>query len=134
MYEVNHTYYTSLVFWSGWQQGACSSPVLLLGHFAVLVCTPAKTKQIKRDCSPAFQVRIFTILIKKRKMSSFEDIFLFWSGWQDSNLRPLRPERNALPSWATSRNAKYVTTKSNFCLLHCYQSPKLHLRFYLYRF
>ena len=26
-----------------------------------------------------------------------------WSGWQDSNLRPHRPERCALPSWATSR-------------------------------
>ena len=25
------------------------------------------------------------------------------SRWQDSNLRPLRPERNALPSWATPR-------------------------------
>ena len=28
-----------------------------------------------------------------------------WSRWQDSNLRPLRPERSALPSWATSRKA-----------------------------
>ena len=27
-----------------------------------------------------------------------------WSGWQDLNLRPLRPERSALPNWATSRN------------------------------
>ena len=26
------------------------------------------------------------------------------SGWQDLNLRPLRPERSALPSCATSRN------------------------------
>ena len=26
-----------------------------------------------------------------------------WSGWQDSNLRPLRPERSALPGCATSR-------------------------------
>ena len=25
------------------------------------------------------------------------------SEWQDSNLRPLRPERSALPSWATLR-------------------------------
>ena len=26
-----------------------------------------------------------------------------WSRWQDLNLRPLRPERSALPNWATSR-------------------------------
>ena len=29
--------------------------------------------------------------------------FLTWSEWQDSNLRPLRPERSALPDWATLR-------------------------------
>ena len=28
-----------------------------------------------------------------------------WSRWQDLNLRPLRPERSALPSWATPRFA-----------------------------
>ena len=27
----------------------------------------------------------------------------FWSRWQDLNLRPLRPERSALPNWATPR-------------------------------
>ena len=27
----------------------------------------------------------------------------FWSRWQDSNLRLLRPERSALPNWATPR-------------------------------
>src|SRR5690554_681012 len=27
-----------------------------------------------------------------------------WSAWQDSNLRPLRPERSALPSCATRRS------------------------------
>ena len=29
-----------------------------------------------------------------------------WSGWQDLNLRPLRPERSALPGCATPRSAK----------------------------
>ena len=27
-----------------------------------------------------------------------------WSGWRDLNARPLRPERSALPNWATSRH------------------------------
>ena len=30
--------------------------------------------------------------------------FLKKSEWRDSNTRPLRPERSALPSWATLRN------------------------------
>src|SRR3712207_97125 len=29
--------------------------------------------------------------------------WLLWSGWQDLNLRPLRPERSALPGCATPR-------------------------------
>ena len=27
-----------------------------------------------------------------------------WSGWRDLNARLLRPERSALPDWATSRH------------------------------
>ena len=30
-------------------------------------------------------------------------VYPLWSRWQDSNLRPLRPERSALPNWATPR-------------------------------
>ena len=44
-----------------------------------------------------------------RQMCAF-----FWSRWQDSNLRLRRPERRALPSWATSRyifHAKLVYHK-----------------------
>ena len=43
------------------------------------------------------------------------------SEWQDLNLRPLRPERSALPSWATRRFAKlvvsnrYIITESVVC-------------------
>ena len=39
----------------------------------------------------------------------------FWSRWQDSNLRLLRPERSALPSWATPR------------CIHFFERPALSL-------
>ena len=29
---------------------------------------------------------------------------MIWSGWRDLNARLLRPERSALPDWATSRH------------------------------
>ena len=32
-----------------------------------------------------------------------------WSGWRDLNARLLRPERSALPSWATSRHGPSIT-------------------------
>ena len=38
------------------------------------------------------------------------DISFHWSRWRDLNPRPLRPERSALPSWATPRN-NGLTTK-----------------------
>ena len=41
------------------------------------------------------------------------------SAWQDSNLRPLRPERSALPSWATRRRLVYYATIYIIC-----QAPK----------
>src|SRR3990167_1513464 len=40
-----------------------------------------------------------------------------WSGREDLNLRPLRPERNALPSCATPRQ-KNRTTKRGGIVLH----------------
>ena len=36
-----------------------------------------------------------------------------WSRWQDLNLRPLRPERSALPNWATPR---YLILYANLLL------------------
>ena len=47
----------------------------------------------------------FIIFNIKRKKHTEGGAFrvLFWSRWQDSNLRLLRPERSALPNWATSR-------------------------------
>ena len=40
---------------------------------------------------------------KKALSDNGEDLFLLKSGWQDSNLRPRRPERRALPGCATPR-------------------------------
>ena len=37
------------------------------------------------------------------------------SAWQDSNLRPLRPERSALPSWATRRRLVYYASNQAIC-------------------
>ena len=37
----------------------------------------------------------------------------FKSEIQDSNLRPLRPERSALPSWANFRNSSYKRSAAN---------------------
>jgi hypothetical protein len=52
-----------------------------------------------------------------------------WSGWRDLNARLLRPERSALPSWATSRH-RYSITNSVQNVHHyflsggnCFRSP-----------
>ncbi len=34
-----------------------------------------------------------------------------WSGWRDLNARLLRPERSALPDWATSRHDVMIYLK-----------------------
>ena len=57
-----------------------------------------------------------------------------WSRWQDLNLRPLRPERSALPNWATPRYLIFIQI-SCFCwffdfiralrlLLRCPKKPR----------
>ena len=38
----------------------------------------------------------------------------YLSGWQDLNLRPLRPERSALPGCATSRNFSLIVLLSDW--------------------
>ena len=49
-------------------------------------------------------VRAFSVLsVFQLKKSACVQTDLTKSGWQDSNLRPLRPERSALPGCATSR-------------------------------
>jgi hypothetical protein len=47
-----------------------------------------------------------------------------WSGWRDLNARLLRPERSALPSWATSRHGHgryiiYLQMSTVFYLRAC---------------
>jgi|GEM_PF-1754924 hypothetical protein len=41
---------------------------------------------------------------------------LFWSGWQDSNLRPPAPKAGAIPGYATPRDFKLhvAETRSQF--------------------
>ena len=46
-----------------------------------------------------------------------------WSRWRDLNPRPLRPERSALPNWATPRNTTVI-------LYHTHQT--LSRRFFLF--
>ena len=45
-----------------------------------------------------------TIINRIGKENPSRNLDGFWSGWQDSNLRPITPEAIALPSCATSRN------------------------------
>ena len=55
-------------------------------------------------------------------------VALWWSRWQDLNLRPLRPERSALPNWATPR---YLILYANLLLcafLHSTRALRLLLR------
>ena len=48
---------------------------------------------------------------KKEVLSTVVErtFFFFGSGWQDSNLRPRRPERRALPGCATPREWPFAT-------------------------
>ena len=60
-------------------------------------------------------------------------LLLFWSRWQDSNLRPLRPERSALPNCATSRNKIFVFFVSPpVCGITCGQNWFDHMYFVFY--
>ena len=47
------------------------------------------------------------LLLQWIKKSTCFHKSIFWSRWRDSNTRPLRPERSALPNWATPRNIKF---------------------------
>ena len=49
-------------------------------------------------------------------------VYPLWSRWQDSNLRPLRPERSALPNWATPRQYTLYHREKGISLYH----DKLH--------
>ncbi len=44
---------------------------------------------------------------KKESPKKVINLYEYWSGRLDSNQRPRRPERRALPSWATPRNIIY---------------------------
>ena len=50
------------------------------------------------------------------------------SGWRDSNTRPLRPERSALPSWATPRKWEFsLTTEICYHILFLLSTTKFHI-------
>ena len=64
-----------------------------------------------------FMTEVYLFLIRttyqKKKHLLFRCFFIkYISGRRDSNARPLRPERSALPSWATSRVQKKLTVVS----------------------
>ena len=41
---------------------------------------------------------------------------IWWSGWQDLNLRPRDPKSRALPNWATSRGLHRALTRCSFSI------------------
>ena len=57
-----------------------------------------------------------------------------WSRWRDSNPRPLRPERSALPSWATPRNNGLTTKRLSTLLGRGRRIRTLGTRFWSYGF
>jgi hypothetical protein len=47
--------------------------------------------------------------VQSKKATGYQLLFckkLFWSGWQDLNLRPPAPKAGAIPSYATPRKNK----------------------------
>ena len=55
-----------------------------------------------------------------------------WSRWRDLNPRPLRPERSALPSWATPRNNGLTTEQLSTLLGRGRRIRTLGTRFWSY--
>lgn len=61
----------------------------------------------------------------------FEHLPDYLSGWRDSNPRPLRPERSALPGCATPRNIQqlFFEDDKNIIISLLYNAKKkLHLK------
>ncbi len=59
-------------------------------------------------------MKVYWLLVANQLDAQKKDLSstsLWESGKQDLNLRPLRPERSALPSWATSRKLFYYGYK-----------------------
>ena len=62
-------------------------------------------------------------VLQNNTVGNYSDTYINKSAWQDSNLRPLRPERSALPNWATRRLQFVLQLLNNitmykFCLPH----------------
>ena len=87
--------------------GLCRRLRAVSGKTFVLPTSPTENpiaafRRLRRTCSAGSHP---TNSIKSKTPPVWER-FYFWSRWQDSNLRPLRPERSALPNWATPRDIK----------------------------
>lgn len=77
--------------------------VCILCLWCICGCRQAEDCSIQYD--PAYWRRCY-----KNKIPTVTVGILFLSGRQDSNLRPLRPERSALPGCATARNLNFRYT------------------------
>ncbi len=70
-----------------------------------------KTYSLEGSCS--IQLSYGTIVWSKPnvfKQKTARKLFLKKSGWQDSNLRPPRPKRGAIPGYATPRTIIILST------------------------
>ena len=74
----------------------------------------------KSDTFPCELRKCYLSFQNKNPRNTYVSRILVWSGWEDSNLRPLEPHSSTLPSCATPRQKHYLTTEvyySSICLL-----------------
>ena len=63
------------------------------------------------------------VVIKKPVSQLVKPAFLFWSGREESNLRPPAPHAGALPGCATSRNLNVKGVRLNLLLINLNLTP-----------
>ena len=94
--------------WWGWRGSPLRLRMLALCAAHLLVCA---ARPRKRPQCGLFRSRLRAPMNNrpnKKRIPCRHPSFLWW-GWRGSNPRPLRCERSALTSWATSPNKGYCT-------------------------
>ena len=99
----------SRIFWSRWRNSILRGrrvSVASLRAYALL--TPKGVRSPVRSALSLHRSEIHyrpfeSLHLSRQKQKHPLGVFCFWSRWRDSNPRLLRPERSALPNWATPR-------------------------------
>ena len=91
-------------------------PLRMLTHYS---WCPFRTYNAKNSTPYCFFTRYTSLMFKSCRTKNKGirvGCLYFWSRRQDLNLRPLRPERNALPNCATPRSNYHlsISKKSSF--------------------